>query len=74
VPYLLLFIGRAGLAYGIGAMIILVVALIVGIIGRHINESKPERQQEDAEAAALVDQNAEVAGWGPPRQRPMSGS
>ena len=42
MPDLLLFIGRAGLAYGIGALIILIVALIVAVIGRHVNESKPE--------------------------------
>lgn len=58
-----------GLPFAIGSLVILIVALIVAVVGRHLKESKPERQEEDAEAAALIDRNAERAGWGPPRQR-----
>jgi hypothetical protein len=67
--HLLALIGRGGLAYGIGSVTILIAALIIGVVGRHRNESKPERQQEDARAAALIDRNAQAAGWGAPRQR-----
>jgi hypothetical protein len=65
----LVLIGRGGLAYGVGSVIILIVALIIGVVGRRMKESKPERQQEEVKAAALIDHNAEAAGWGAPRQR-----
>jgi hypothetical protein len=60
--------GWRGLPYAIGMIVIILVALIVALIGRYLKDSKPERLGEDAKAAALIDRNAEAAGWGPPRQ------
>jgi lysylphosphatidylglycerol synthetase-like protein (DUF2156 family) len=61
-----------GLPYAVGLFVILIAALLVTVVSRNIKESRPERRQEDAEAAALIDRNAEAAGWGPPLQRHRS--
>jgi hypothetical protein len=69
VAHLLLASDWWGIPYGVGLVVILLGALLIAIVSRHIKESKPERQQEDDEAATLIDRNAEALGWGPPRQR-----
>jgi hypothetical protein len=56
--------------FGVGSAIILVVALICGVVGRHLKESRSERRSEDDEARELIIHNAERAGWGEP-ERPL---
>ncbi len=56
-----------GVPYAVGSAIILLVALVIGVIGRHLKETKPEKRREDAAADELIVRNAEAAGWGPPR-------